>query len=1417
MHWDSSHTPDSLGTLFRRSHQNKLFCHVHTEHSSDVPYGRKQLTSGAFLAARFCSFLLFILVPLIVLAQKRNIQFEHLSSEDGLSQNSVQCILQDRRGFIWFGTYEGLNRYDGYHFKIYKFAIDNPNSLCNNTIRSILEDHNGILWVGTNDGLEQYDQQKDGFIHYKHDPLNSNSLSSNRIRWLHEDQSGTLWIGTYGGGLNALDRERKNITRYLHHAQDPKSLISNNITCVHTDRQGTLWIATDGGLDRFDGEKKQFIHYQHNPLNPGSISGNDVYRIYEDRTGILWFGIWNGGLDQFDPGKNQFHHIRKKSGDPYSLSNDIVRCFYDDRDGSLWMGTWGGGINIYDRKKKQFVSYQSDQNDPRSLSNNSILTIYEDRSGIIWVGNDYGGINKYDRGKMKFVHYKKNLNNANTLSANTIYALVETHDRGNNILWIGTHAGGLNKFDLNTKSFTHFLSDPHNPHSLIDNNVRSLILDRNGGLWIGTNKGLNYFDRVKETFTNYMPSPTVYGLNNNDVFSLCADKGGLIWIGSYGRGLYKFDPREKKFTNYITDPENPHSISDNFIWSIFEDRAGILWIGTENGGLNKLDREKNQFIHYETDPHDVHSLSGNKILCIQEDRTGMLWIGTTNGLNRFDRIKNQFSRYMEADGLPSNAIQSILEDDHKNLWIGTLKGLSKFDMERNTFRNFKISDGLQSNEFGVNACVRNQDGEMFFGGNNGFNSFFPDSIVINSYIPPIVIEDFKIFNTSVSVGKEIHGRVILDKAITETNEIHLSYRDNGFSFDFASLNFASPEENKYAYFMEGFDTKWNYTDASRRFAFYNNMSGGEYTFHVKGSNNDGTWNETGASIRIIITPPFWKTVWFYTLLGLGCISLAASIYRYRMYRVRLNEWNLQKKVDERTQELAREVREHRKAEEALVLQDTAIQSAANAIVITDRNGVVISVNRAFCKLTGYAQEEVIGRKTNILKSGRQPQIIYKKMWETILAGNVWNGEIENRRKDGSLYIEDMTITPVRQAGGEISHFIAIKQDITEHKRLQDQLLQSQKIQSMGTLAGGIAHDFNNILNIILGYSSHLEKSYAQPARFKESIQAISHAVDRGTSLVRQILTFARKTEIKFEPVNIQDLIHELFSMMRQTFPKIITFHEMLDPDLPYLLADYSQMHQVILNLCINARDAMPDGGSITITAEKQTKEQVQHRCPTAHEDMYMCITVTDTGEGMDEAIRQRIFDPFFTTKEQGKGTGLGLAVVYGVVHTHHGLIDATSERGKGTTFRLYFPLDSTAVSRADVPVHTVSVDLSGTETVLLVEDEIDIITMLRLSLVSKGYKVYTAHDGKEALSEYEKHREEIDIVLSDMGLPGMIGKDVFKHLRAINPDLKIILISGFFDPEVKSVLDKEGVNGFIQKPYSAPAVLQKIREVLDGK
>lgn len=829
---------------------------------------------------------LTLALPMALYSQGDNIRFRRLSIEHGLSQSSAFCIVQDNKGFIWIGTEAGLNRYDGYKFKIYTYDEKNPNTISNEFILSMCKDRSGVLWVGTESGFNRFDASKEQFTRYLNDPDKPHSISNSRVTSICEGRHGFLWVGTECG-LNKFNKEKNRFTRYYTYPDNPNSLSHNIIRAVYEDKSGTLWIGTyGGGLNEYDRKKDRFFCYKNIPDDPFSLSDDRVLSIYEDRSGMLWVGTEGGGLNKYDRENEVFIHYKYEPDDPNSLSESYVNCIYEDEFGTLWIGTNDGGLNIFDRGKLKFISFKHDPDKLKSLSINRIEAIYEDNDEGLWFGTRGGGINLFNRATQRFIHYKSLTNNPNSLSYNAVRPIYEDTS---GILWIGTDGGGLNKFDREKGIYTHYKHDPNNQKSISGNSVFAICEDRLGVFWVGIHGGgLNKLNKKWGIFTHYRHDPdNAQSLGDDRIRAMLVDRSGVLWIGTNGGGLDRFDREKKVFTHYKNDPNDPHSLSNDRIFCIYEDRAGYLWIGTFGGGLNKFDRGRKRFTHYKTDTSDINSISKNFIISLYEDRERIMWIGTVHGgLNKFDRSKGIFTRYTTKDGLPDDLIYDIIPDNRGYLWMSTNRGLSRFDPKIEEFKNFDVKDGLQSNEFNTGTgFISSRTGEMFFGGINGFNSFFPDSIMDNPFVPPIAITSFQLFNKPVLVGKLTDGRTILEKSITATKEITLSYTDNVFSFEFAALHYVSPERNRYAYKMIGLEKEWNYV-GNRRFVTYTGLPPGEYTFRVMGSNNDGAWNEKGTSLKITIIPPFWNTWWFYILCIISGVLIIIAIFAYQMNRLK---------------------------------------------------------------------------------------------------------------------------------------------------------------------------------------------------------------------------------------------------------------------------------------------------------------------------------------------------------------------------------------------------------------------------------------------------------------------------------------------------------------------------------------------------
>jgi ligand-binding sensor domain-containing protein/tRNA A-37 threonylcarbamoyl transferase component Bud32 len=832
-----------------------------------------------------------LLAPLNLFAQKK-IDFEQLGIADGLSQNTVYAILQDSRGFLWFGTEDGLNRFDGYTFKVYKHNSDEPGSLSNNRVQAIYEDSSGALWIGTHGGgLNKFDRYNEIFTHFMHEPSNPNSLNNNSVWIICGEEPGILWVGTESG-ITRFDSKTGIFTRRFHGSLEIDGITKSPVRAMGLEGPGILWIGTlDDGLYKLTAGKT--IHYVNEPGNPNSLSNNRIEAIYIDPSGVPWIGT-RDGLNKFDGSSGTFINFNKKYSREFGQGSYIrflagLRLEVNGKESTLLaVGTYGEGLYFLNEKTGPIINSRSKPGSPAGLSSNYIQYIYEDDSGIVWVGTD-SGLNKFDKKKQRFAHWAMEPDNPDSLCNNSIWAIYK--DRSG-ILWIGTE-GGLERLDRGNNKCTRFTFGGSSIN-LANDRIMSILEDRNENLWIGTFiNGLYCFDRKKKRFAHLQSNPSIpRSFINDHINTIYEDRSGNIWVGSPA-GLNRYDPRTEIFTCHENLPGKKGCLSHNYVNVIYEDHAGALWIGTK-GGLNLYQPESGTFTHWKADPNDPKSLTNDNVSSIHEDRPGIFWIGTWGGgLNRFDRESGTFKHYLEKDGLPNEIIYSILSDEDGNLWLSTNKGIAKFDLEKETFKNYDVGDGLQSNEFNSGAYYKSEDGEMFFGGINGFNAFYPRKITDNPHIPPIVITDFQVFGEPVTIG----AKSLLKESVIETEEIRLPPGITVFSFDFTALDFSNPKKNKYAYKMEKFDKDWNYRDSSRRYVTYTNLNPGKYVFRVKGSNNDGAWNEQGRAIKIIIIPPISKTWWFRLLMAIAFAGVSYVVISFvKRYITLFGFWKKEKYI-----------------------------------------------------------------------------------------------------------------------------------------------------------------------------------------------------------------------------------------------------------------------------------------------------------------------------------------------------------------------------------------------------------------------------------------------------------------------------------------------------------------------------------------
>lgn len=825
--------------------------------------------------------------------------FRHISTNEGLSQGHISAILKDKEGFMWFTTFEGLNKFDGYRFVIYKHSSDDNLSLSNNIVNDILEDNKGNLWIATASGLDKLNRGKDNFSHF----LSQNEIIN--VRDIFQDSRNRIWLGT-SSGLYLINNTNNTIKNFRHEENNKNSLSDDEINRIVEDKDGQLWIGTENGLNKFNPDTKTFVHYFSDPKKPNSIGANWVKTVFMDSRKNIWIGTQRGGVSMYDSQSGGFTNFKHDARNPNSIGYNDILSFMEDASGNIWVGTENGGISVYNPTTKLFQTFLNDANDRTSLSNNSVYCMYIDDIGNIWVGTYSGGINFLPKFGNKFSLYKEG-SQANGLKNSSILSIAGDKD-GN--VWLGTDGGGLSFFDKKKNVFTTYKKQASNPNSINSDYVVSVAeIDKDllgVGLYLG---GFDVFNKKTRQFTHHLPDRNNAGsISSESIYAILKAKDGNVWLGTLSGGLSYYDIKTNSFINYQHDAKNPNSLSSDFVRALYEDENGLLWIGTDNS-LDALDRKTGIFKHFTHNNNDKKSIVNNNVQVIKEAKKGYLWIGTTDGLSLLDIKTKTFETFSEKDGLSNNVINGILKDAKGNFWVSTNKGISKYDPIAKKFRNYGISDGLQGNEFKPASAFQTADGEMFFGGPDGLNVFHPDSMKDNTFVPPVHITDFQIFNKTVGINDKGSP---LTSSISETKEIVLTHVQSVFSFEFSALNYTLSRKNQYAYKLEGFDKDWNYI-GNRRTATYTNLDPGTYTFRVKASNNDGVWNEEGTSIIINVLPPFWETWWFRTLLVASIIGTALTYYRYRMSAIKARNERLERQVENRTAQLRKSTEEELKA------------------------------------------------------------------------------------------------------------------------------------------------------------------------------------------------------------------------------------------------------------------------------------------------------------------------------------------------------------------------------------------------------------------------------------------------------------------------------------------------------------------------
>lgn len=801
-----------------------------------------------------------LFTPFLLLGQNQALKFKHLLLENGLSQSSVTCILKDSRGLMWFGTEDGLNKYDGSNFTVYRHVSTEKESLSSSYINAISEQEDGFLWIATNNGLNYFNPDNEKFTRYVHDPNEPKSLSHNNVNALQLTKDKRLLVGT-SDGLSIFDFGT-GFSRYT-----PENItVPYHVVSIACDEQGYVWVLSKEMI-----EKIRFTNGQFSRLSFYKLPENSIKNVLLPDSLNLWIGT-NKGLIKFDTltkKSETFRFYDVKEKEPSDNRSNIRPLIYD-RNGKLWIGTHGGGLISFDKITGSFEAVLNDPYNRFSLNSNLIGSVFLDEKGILWVGTYGGGINKYDPAQFKFQHYNNQPGNSNSLSDNVVRAILLDRDGE---LWVGTH-GGLNRINRKTGQVLVYRSEQNNLSTISSNIIRALCEDANGTIWAGAwDNGLNSFDKKTGKFKRYIHFPGRAD-SIGQVRCLETDAQGNIWAG--GNGLWKFNPVSGEYKSYFFDKSIDNNFSGNIVNRLYFDRRGLLWVCTQSG-LNCVDTASGIIRRFPYAPQDTLSISHPVITSIAEDKNGLLWIGTYGGgLDILDVKSGNFQHYNTSNGLLNDVIYGILIDDPGFIWFSSNAGLGRFDPQRKEFKYFGVEDCIQSNEFNAGAYFKSKLGEFFFGGINGFNAFYPGSINSKKETSKIVFTDFQILDDKKSLAVNI-----LNKHISRASTIRLSYSQNTFSLKFAELNYSDNADNNYEYQLEGFDKKWNDL-GKKKVITIGNLKPGTYTLHVR-AHNDLT-KQTSVSITVLT--PFWQSTWAYIVYVLTATIIAALVYR-NMRRMKL--------------------------------------------------------------------------------------------------------------------------------------------------------------------------------------------------------------------------------------------------------------------------------------------------------------------------------------------------------------------------------------------------------------------------------------------------------------------------------------------------------------------------------------------------
>ncbi len=1349
---------------------------------------------------------------------KRPLNFEHISIDQGLSSSRTYMACRDPHGFVWIATEDGLNRYDGYDFEIFRPSRGNPAGIGDNRVRVILPGPGGELWIGTRSGLDRYDPRTGEFTHYVHDPGDPDSISNNAILSLCRDTDGSIRVGSFMG-LDRLDPETGKFRRpFSKTGTEPHAPFSGKVICsIFRAPSGNLWVGTSNDLFRFDPVTGSFSRPLTGLLPPEKEKKRYIYHMYQDSGGRFWV-CTEAGLFMRPAGAQSFVHHTAVPGKQGHLQDDSVRIFREDSRGNLWTGGKGGLYRVIDPEKGFFQQVEQ-------LKGSEVVSLSEDSSGCLWICTADDGCYKTSRELNRFYTITSLRGSPGEVDLGMLTSVMEDR-RGE--LWLCSPKG-LFRWNAGRNDYTWYRNKRGDPGSLHSSNAILTYEDRRGTIWIGTNRGLEKFNRPAGTFTHYSTNPSHPRGRFAAVLDIVEDEKNGLWLGTLF-GLNRFDRESEKFEEFIYKAPLPMGFQINHIIALIRDRRGTLWMGTL-GGLTQFDPESKKFTVYSASENSPAGLSHNIVNCIFEDGAGNLWAGTGGGLNRFDRVSRTFRRYFTSDGLPSDIILAILEDSSEKLWLSTPRGIARFDPLTGTVESYDKKDGLTDIEMVRGHCFKSPSGEMYFSGSKGVHVFSPANIIDNQRPPEMVLTGLTIFNENVPVGKEIEGRRILDQTIGETRELRLSYRHSVFSLEYSGLHYVNPAKNRYAYKLEGLDREWNYV-GHRRLATYTYIPSGKYRFRVKGCNSDGVWNETGISLDIAVTPPFWKTWWFLSILVVLTALGILLAYLERVRRWKRQEQLLSLQVEERTGELNRAVK---KAEEANVSKSLFLARMSHEIR-TPMNSVVGFTDLAMektadpemqeflqsIKLGGDALLEVINEILDVSKieAGRM-KLEFLDFDPEVLAFNVCDLIIPRlgpKRLEVLCRIGDDVPANVTGDPGRFRQVLtnlmgnavkftgegAIELSIDVMSEDRDSIKLNTVIKDSGI---GIAPErLESIFKVYEQGDASVTRKYGgtglglpickQIARLMKGDIEVESTPGKGSTFhfTAWFGKSAKKADAPVEPAAVEGkkvlfvddnlrsrtIYKRLFrsaglkatvvSKGAQVVPALKAARDMKEP----------------FDLCI-LDIHMPEDSGYAVAKRIRGRSDNLASIPL--------LALSASVDKCHDKLMEHGFDGFLPkpTRKQVlvdvMGRLLGTA-------GQHGVEGEQEQKRKGI-----------------VTQHSVADEAKQSVRILMAEDNELNRKLANFILTRAGYRLDIANNGKQAVEMFLEHPDRYDLILMDIQMPEMDGIVATKHIREKGfADIPIIALTASTMKGDRETFVQAGMDDFVPKPVKREVVYKVIKK-----